>query len=182
MVGLAKISTRSGKIEAEVAGHRFRLVPHEDGLVSLEYKVFGLLAVRVREFDDIRMSIADIDGRQVIAGRIGGETMLFGEKIKPAGLPESLRPYLGHYEMIDSMDGPSPKSVVLSEDNGLMIGVAEFAEVPDILLRIGFVPVAADEVVTAGLGTGRGDTVRFFTEGNEQRLAYSGLRLRKKLN
>ena len=182
MVGLAKISTRSGKIEAEAAGHRFRLVPHEDGLFSLEYKVFGLLAVRVREFDDIRMSIADIDGRQVIAGRMGGETMLFGEKIKPAGLPESLRPYLGHYEMIDSMDGPSPKSVVLSEDNGLMIGVAEFAEVPDILLRIGFVPVAADEVVTAGLGTGRGDTVRFFTEGNERRLAYSGIRLRQKAN
>jgi len=182
MVGLAKISTASGHIDADAAGHHFRLVPHEDGRFSLKYKVFGLLSVRVREFDDIRLWIDLVDGRQVIAGRMGGETMLFGEKIRPAALPESFRPYLGQYEMIDSMDGPAPKSVVLSEDNGLMIGVAEFAEVPDILLRIGFVPVAADEVVTAGLGTGRGDTVRFFTEGNEQRLAYSGLRLRKKAN
>jgi CubicO group peptidase (beta-lactamase class C family) len=179
LVGLAKISTKSGKIEAEAAGHRFRLVPHEDGLFSLEYKVFGLLAVRVREFDDIRMSIADIDGRQVIAGRIGGETMLFGEKIKPARFPENFRRYLGQYELIDRIDGPSPESVVLMDDNGLLIGEARFAEVPDILLRIGFLPVSDSEVVTAGLGTGRGDTVRFFTENNEQRLAYSGIRLRK---
>jgi CubicO group peptidase (beta-lactamase class C family) len=179
LVGLARISTKSGKIEAEAAGHRFRLVPHEDGLFSLEYKVFGLLAVRVREFDDIRMSIADIDGRQVIAGRIGGETMLFGEKIKVARFPEHFRRYLGQYELIDRIDGPSPESVVLKDDNGLLIGEARFAEVPDILLRIGFVPVSDNEVVTAGLGTGRGDTVRFFTEGNEQRLAYSGIRLRK---
>jgi CubicO group peptidase (beta-lactamase class C family) len=182
MVGLAKISTQSGKIEAEAAGHHFRLIPHEDGQFSLEYKVFGLLAVRVREFDDIRMWIADIDGRQVIAGRIGGETMLFGEKIRTRQLPAGYKRYLGQWEMIDRLDGPSPQSVVLTEDNGLLIGEARFAEVPDLPLRIGFVPVSENEVITAGLGTGRGDTVRFFTEGNEQRLAYSGIRLRKKAN
>lgn len=180
LVGLAKISTRNGKIDAAAAGHHFRLVPHEDGLFSLEYKVFGLLAVRVREFDDIRMSIADIDGRKVVAGRIGGETMLFGEKIRPKKLPAGFKRYLGQWEMIDHIDGPSPESVVLEMDNGLLIGEARFAEVPDLPLRIGFVPVSDSEVVTAGLGTGRGDTVRFFTEGSEQRLAYSGIRLRKK--
>jgi len=179
LVGLAKISTESGRIEAEAAGHHFLLVPHEDGQFSLEYKVFGLLAVRVREFDDIRMSIAEIDGRQVIAGRIGGETMLFGEKIRPKELPAGFKRYVGQWEMIDRLDGPSPESVVLKVDNGLLIGEARFAEVPDLPLRIGFVPVSDSEVVTAGLGTGRGDTVRFFTEGNEQRLAYSGIRLRK---
>jgi CubicO group peptidase (beta-lactamase class C family) len=180
MVGLAKISTNSGKIDAEAAGHHFRLVPHEDGLFSLEYKLFGLLAVRVREFDDIRMSIADIDDRQVVAGRIGGETMVFGEKIRAKELPAGYRRYLGQWEMVDRIDGPSPDSVVLKEDRGLLIGEAHFAEVPDLPLRIGFVPVSDTEVITAGIGTGRGDTVRFFMDGNEQRLAYSGIRLRKK--
>jgi hypothetical protein len=46
-------------------------------------------------------------------------------------------------------------------------------------LRIGFIPVSDTEVVTAGLGTGRGDTVRFYTVGDEDRLAYSGIRMRK---
>lgn len=179
LVGLARVSTRNGKIDAEAAGHHFRIVPHEDGSYSLQYKVFGLLAVRVHEFDDIRLSIADIDGRQVIAGRIGGETMLFGEKIRPKTLPTDFQRYVGRYELVDHIDGPAPESVVLKVDNGLLVGEARFAEVPDILLRIGFVPVSDHEVVTAGLGTGRGDTVSFSTVGSEQRLSYSGLRLRK---
>lgn len=182
LVGLARISTSSGHIDASAAGHHFRIVPHEDGQFSLKYKVFGLLSVRVREFEDIRLSIANIDGRQVIAGRMGGETMLFGEKIAQAGFPENFRRYLGQYELIDRIDGPSPQSVVLKDDNGLLVGEARFAEVPDILLRIGFVPVSENEVVTAGLGTGRGDTMRVFMDGNEERLAYSGIRLRKKAN
>ena len=179
LVGLAKISTRNGKIDAEAAGHHFRLIPHEDGRFSLEYKILGLLAVRVREFEDIRLSMADIDGQQVLVGRIGGETMLFGEKIQPTRLPSGFKRYLGRWEMIDHLDGPSPKSVVLKMDNGLLVGEARFAEVPDLPLRIGFVPVSDTEVVTAGLGTGRGDTVRFFTVGNELRLSYSGIQLRK---
>ena len=179
MVGLAKISTASGEIDVDAAGHHFRLVPHEDGLFTLKYKVLGLLAVRVREFDDIRMSIADIDGKQVIAGRMGGETILFGEKIKQTTFPENFRRFLGEYEMIDQIDGPAPSRVVLKEDNGMLVGEAFFPEVPDILLRIGFVPVSATEAITAGLGTGRGDTMRFFTVGDEERLAYSGIHLRK---
>ncbi|MBU1236545.1 MAG: serine hydrolase [Gammaproteobacteria bacterium] len=179
MVGLAKLSTESGNIDVDAAGHHFRLVAHEDGLFTLEYKLFGLLAVRVHEFDDIRMSLVGIDGQQVIAGRIGGETMLFGEKLKPTHFPERFRRYLGAYEMIDHIDGPSPESVVLKEGDGILIGEARFSEVPDILLRIGFMPVSDTEVVTAGLGTSRGDTVRFFSVGDELRLTYSGIRMRK---
>lgn len=179
LVGLARVSTQSGKIDVEAAGHHFRIVPREDGSFGLQYKVFGMLAVRVREFDDIRLSIADIDGRQVIAGRMGGETMLFGEKIQPKALPPDFERYLGRYELVDRIDGPAPESVVLKMDGGLLVGEARFAEVPDILLRIGFVPVSDHEVVTAGLGTGRGDTVSFFTDSGGERLTYSGLRLRK---
>lgn len=179
LVGLARVSTKNGKIDVEAAGHHFRIVPHEDGSFGLQYKVFGMLAVRVREFDDIRLSIADIDGRQVIAGRMGGETMLFGEKIQPKALPPNFKRYLGRYELVDRIDGPAPQSVVLKMDDGLLVGEARFAEVPDLLLRIGFVPVSDHEVITAGLGTGRGDTVSFFSDGGGERLTYSGLRLRK---
>ena len=51
-----------------------------------------------------------------------------------------------------------------------------------ILLRIAFQPVSDHEAVTAGLGSGRGDTLRLIKEDGEDRLAFSGLLLRKKLN
>jgi CubicO group peptidase (beta-lactamase class C family) len=182
LVGLAKMSSKTGSIDVDAVGQHFRLVPHEDGLLTLKYKVFGLVPVRVTAFDDIRFSIVAVAGRQVLVGRIGGESLMFGEKLNPTGVPNSFMQCVGQYEIIDPGDGPNPDSILLKEDNGLLIGEAHFPQAPDLLLRIGFLPISDHEAVTVGLGTGRGDTLRLITTGNEERLGFSGIRLRKKLN
>ena len=182
IVGLAKISTKGGQIDVEAAGHQFRLVPHEDGLLTIKYRLFGMMAVRVGAFEDIHLSMANVDGRQIIVGRIGAESLIFGEKLKPTTIPELFRKNLGHYEIVGKIDGPTPDKLLLREDNGLLVGEAHFPEVPDLLLRIAFNPVSDNEVVTAGLGTGRGDTLRLIEAGDEAMLGFSGMKLRKKLN
>ena len=182
LVGLSKVSTESGQIDVEAAGHHFRLVPHEDGLFSIKYKVFGLLPVHVDAFDDIRLSMASVDGRQIVVGRIGGESLIFGEKLNPTDIPETFLQRIGQYEIIGKIDGPSPEHIALKEDDGLLVGEVRFREMPELLLRVGFRPLSDDEAVTAGLGSGRGDTLRLIHEDNEERLGFSGYRLRKKLN
>lgn len=182
MVGLAKISTKSGQIDVEAVGHQFRLVPHEDGLLTIKYKVLGMLPVRVGAFEDIHLSMVNVDGRQIIVGRMGSESMIFGEKLKPGGIPDNFIKSLGNYEIVSKMDGPMPDRLILKEDSGLLIGEAHFPEVPDLLLRIAFSPVSENEVVTAGLGTSRGDTLRVIESGDEAILGFSGMQLRKKLN
>lgn len=182
MVGLARISTKNGQIDVEAAGHQFRLVPHEDGLLTIKYRLFGMMAVRVGAFEDIHLSMANVDGRQIIVGRIGAESLIFGEKLKPTKIPERFWNNLGHYEIIGKIDGPTPDRLLLKEDNGLLVGEAHFPEVPDLLLRIAFHAVSDNEVVTAGLGTGRGDTLRLIGAGDEAMLGFSGIQLRKKLN
>lgn len=182
LVGLAKVSTESGKIDVDAVGHHFQLVPHEDGLLSLKYKVLGLVPVRVGAFEDIRLSIANVDGKQIIVGRIGGESLMFGEKLKPTSIPDSFLQRIGQYEIIGKIDGPSPNHIVLKEDDGLLVGEVRFPEKPELLLRIGFQPVSDHEAVTAGLGSGRGDTLRLINQDNEERLGFSGYQLRKKLN
>lgn len=182
LVGLAKVSTKSGQIDVEAVGQHFRLVPHEDGLLSIKYKVFGLVPVHVGAFDDIRLSIVSVDGRQIIVGRIGGESLMFGEKLEPTSIPEKFLERIGLYEIIGKIDGPSPEHIALTEDNGLLVGEVRFAEKPELLLRIAFQAVSEDEAITAGLGSGRGDTLRLLEEDNEQRLGFSGYQLRKKLN
>ncbi len=182
MVGLARISTKDGQIDAEAAGHQFRLVPHEDGLFTIKYRLFGMMAVRVGAFEDIRLSMANVDGRKIIVGRIGAESLIFGEKLKPTTIPERFWKNLGHYEIVGKIDGPTPDKLLLREDNGLLVGEAHFPEVPDLLLRIAFHAVSENEVVTAGLGTGRGDTLRLIGAGDEAMLGFSGVQLRKKLN
>jgi hypothetical protein len=182
MVGLAKINTASGQIDVEAVGHQFRLIPREDGLLGIRYKLLGMLPVRVGAFEDIQLSMVNVDGRQIIVGRIGSESMIFGEKLNPGGVPEGFMKSLGSYEIVSKMDGPMPDRLILREDNGLLIGEAHFPEVPDLLLRIAFTPVSAHEVVTAGLGTSRGDTLRIIESGDSAILGFSGMQLRKKLN
>lgn len=182
LVGLSKISTESGQIDVEAVGHHFRLVPHEDGLFSIKYKLFGLIPVHVGAFDDIRLSMANIDGRQIVVGRIGSESVVFGEKLKPAAIPDTFLQRIGHYEIIDKIDGPAPNHIVLKEDDGLLVGEVRFPEKPDLLLRIGFQPVSDHEAITAGLGSGRGDTLRLIHVDNEERLGFSGYQLRKIIN
>lgn len=163
-------------------GHQFRLIPHEDGLLTIKYKVLGMLPVRVGAFEDIHLSLANVDGRQIIIGRIGEESLIFGEKLKPSGIPESFLRNLGHYEIVSKIDGPSPDRLLLKEDEGMLIGEAHFPEAPDLLLRIAFLPVSDNEVVTAGLGTSRGDTLRLIEADNKAMLSFSGIQLRKKPN
>ncbi|WP_265942626.1 serine hydrolase domain-containing protein [Dechloromonas sp. A34] len=182
LVGLAKVSTASGKIDADAVGHHFQLVPHEDGLLTLKYKIFGMVPVNVGAFEDIRLSAVTIDGRQIIVGRIGGESLLFGEKLKPTAIPDNFMQLLGRYEIIDKIDGPAPNHIIMKEDDGLLVGEMRFPEKPELLLRIGFQPISDHEAVTAGLGSGRGDTLRLIYEDNEERLGFSGFQLRKKLN
>ena len=182
LVGLAKISTGSGKIDADAVGHHFQLVPHEDGLRSLKYKVLGLVPVHVGAFEDIRLSMATVDGRQIVVGRIGGESLVFGEKLNPSSIPETFLQHIGNYEIMGKIDGPVPTQILLKEDDGLLVGEARFPEKPELLLRIGFRPVSDHEAVTAGLGSGRGDTLRLIHEGNEERLGFSGFQMRKLAN
>lgn len=182
LVGLVNVSTESGKIEVKAVGHHFQLTPHEDGLLSLKYKILGLVPVRVGAFEDIRLSTATVGGRQIIVGRIGGESLVFGEKLRPATIPENFLKRIGSYEIIGKIDGPSPDQIILKEEDGLLVGEVRFPEKPELLLRIGFQPISNNEAITAGLGSGRGDTLRLIKEDGEDRLAFSGLLLRKKLN
>jgi hypothetical protein len=138
--------------------------------------------VHVGAFDDIRLSIVTVDGRQIIVGRIGGESLMFGEKLSPSRIPETFLQRIGQYEIIEKIDGPSPEHIALMEENGLLVGEVRFAEKPDMLFRIGFQAISENEAVTAGLGSGRGDTLRLIDSDNEERLGFSGYHLRKKLN
>ena len=182
LVGLVNVSSESGKINVEAVGHHFQLVPHEDGQLSLKYKILGLVPVRVGVFEDIRLSTATINGRQILVGKLGGETQIFGEKLRPASIPDNFRKFVGNYEIIDKNDGPTPDKILLKEEYGQLVGELSFPEKPELILRIAFRPVSDNEAVTAGLGSGRGDTLRLIKENGEDRLAFSGLLLRKILN
>ena len=64
------------------------LLPRVDGMLSMKYKLFGLIPISLRELDDVGISRAVAAGREVLIARSQVLDMVFGEKISPPSVPQ----------------------------------------------------------------------------------------------
>jgi hypothetical protein len=179
VVGLVKVNNQSGDLNADVMGHTFTLPPQTDGWLGIKYKLLGLIPVSVSALDDIRLNLDHIDGHDVLVGKIGNESTVFGKKLQVAAEQKWMLDYVGKYELLTRSDGPLPSNIALKNEDGMFIGECTFAEMPDFVLRVGINPISDHEAVISGLGSGRGETIRMVRDQSEMRLVFSGFELRK---
>lgn len=180
IVGLVKINNNAGDLDADAMGHSFRLTSRDNGTFGIRYKLFGLIPVSVSAFDNISLTMERIAGRDVLVGKIGNTSTLFGEKLHKPKIESALPDFVGRYEIVDLWQGgPAPENLVLRQEDGMFIAECTFAQMPGFILRIAVDPVSANEAVIAGIGPGRGETVRLVRVNDEKRMVFSGLELRK---
>jgi len=179
VVGLVKVDNQSGDLNAEVMGHTFELPPQNDGWLGIKYKLLGLIPVSVSALDEIRLTLDNIGGQQVLVGKIGGEATVFGQKLQTSPDQQWLQDFVGKYELLTHSDGPLPDNISLKHEDGMFIGECTFAEMPDFVLRVGIAPVSESEAIISGLGSGRGETIRLIRDKAERRLVFSGFELRQ---
>ena len=180
LIGLVKVDGSSGDLIAELMGWKFQLVKHEDGQFGVRLKLFGFIPVANREMKELNLSLHRIAGHDVLALDREGQSMLIGEKLQLKPLPEYLNDYVGDYDIVNRHDGPMPENIRVAREGDLLIGEFTFAEKPGFLFRTSFLPVAQNELVMGGVGSGKGDTVRVAKIGDEAHLYYSGFDLKKK--
>ncbi|ADE12851.1 beta-lactamase [Sideroxydans lithotrophicus ES-1] len=180
LIGLVKVEGASGELTADLMGWKFQLVKHDDGRFGVRLKLLGFIPVANSQMKEMSMSLHHIDGHEVLALDRNGEAMLIGEKLQPKPLPEYLNEYVGKYDIVNKHDGPMPENIRVLREGDLLVGEFTFAEKPGFLFRTAFLPVAQDELVMAGLGSGKGDTVRLAKIGGEEHIYYSGFDLKKR--
>jgi hypothetical protein len=180
LIGLVKVDGSSGELIAEIMGWKFQLVKHEDGQFGVRLKLLGFIPVANSQMKEMTLSLHRIGGRDVLAYRKGGQDMLVGEKLHVPPLPEYLNDYVGEYEIVNKHDGPLPENIRLVREGNLLIGEFNSSLMPGFLFRTAFLPVAQNELVMAGVGSGKGETVRVAKVGGEAHLYYSGFDLKKK--
>lgn len=180
LIGLVKVEGTSGELTVDLMGWKFQLVKHDDGQFGVRLKLLGFIPVENSQMKEMSMSLHHIDGHDVLALNRNGEAMLIGEKLHPKPLPEYLNEYVGNYDIVNKHDGPMPENIRVQREGDLLVGEFTFAEKPGFLFRTAFLPMAQNELVMAGLGSGKGDTVRLDKVGNEEHIYYSGFDLKKK--
>jgi CubicO group peptidase (beta-lactamase class C family) len=180
LIGLVKVSGKSGDLVAEIMGQKLQLLPRAEKQFGARFKLFGFIPLKISVLEELNLSLHRIDGHDVLALKSNEQTMLIGEKLVPAALPPGMLDFVGEYEIINKHDGPLPESVRVLHEDGLLIGAFTFVEKPGFVFRVALKPVADDEVVMAGLGPGKGETIHLKMIGDEAHISFSGFELRKK--
>jgi len=182
LIGLVKVENRDGELLAELMGMTFKLVKHENGEFGVRLKLLGFIPVANQEMKEMTLLLHRIEGREILAYKKDGQAMLIGEKLHPQPLPGYLDEYLGAYEIVNPHDGPMPEHVRITREGDLLVGEFNSSLMPGFLFRTAFLPVAPNELVMAGVGSGKGETLHLSKINNEPHIFFSGFDLRKKSN
>ncbi len=106
--------------------------------------------------------------------------MLVGEKIHPTPLSPYLNDYVGEYDIVNKHDGPMPENMRIVREGDLLIGEFNSSIMPGFLFRTAFLPAGPTELVIAGIGPGKGETLHLKKIDGEEHVFYSGFDMRKK--
>lgn len=179
LIGLVKVSGKDGDLHADIMGQKLELMPHEEKQFGVRFKLFGFIPLKIGALNDLSLSLHKIDGRDVLALKSDGQSILVGEKIVPVAIPPYMLDYVGEYEIVNKTNGPMPDTVRVSHEDGMLIGAFTFPQKPGFVFRVELKPVAHNEVVMEGLGPGRGETLHLKKIGDEAHIYFSGFELRK---
>ncbi len=181
LIGLVKVENRDGELIAELMGFNFELVKHEDGEFGVRLKLLGFIPVANQQMKEMKLSLHRINGREVLAYKKDGQAMLIGEKLHPQPLPEYLNDYVGEYDIVNPHDGPVPENIRVVREGDLLVGEFNSSIMPGFLFRTAFQPAPAQgELIMAGVGSGKGETLRVAKIGGEAHMYFSGFDLKKK--
>ncbi|GAB5605337.1 serine hydrolase domain-containing protein [Sideroxyarcus sp. TK5] len=179
LIGLVKVENRKDELIAELMDFDFELVKHEDGHFGVRLKLLGFIPVANQQMKEMKLSLRRVAGREVLVYEKDGRAMLVGEKLHPQPLPDYLNDYVGEYDFVNPHDGPMPENVRVVRDGDLLVGEFNTSLMPGFLLRTAFLPAPAQgELIMAGVGSGKGETVRVAKVDGVPRMYFSGFELK----
>lgn len=177
-IGYVRVGGEGDGLRAEIGDERLRLTPRPDGYFGLEYRLLGLFSMNLGRLGDYRYTRQRLGGRDILAARHKtGAFYLAGERIEPTPLPAAWRQRLGEYEYA-GRDETVRKELadvtlrLIEQDGFLMTELSGKSGRQRLLL----LPAGDGLARLAGLGRGKGDTVR--VDGDL--LRHAGMAFRKK--
>ena len=187
LIGLIKVKGKVDDLQTEIMGLTFEILPHDNRELSLRFKLFGLIPIKIDALEKVSLSLHHIDGRDVLALKNNGQSLLIGEKLTPVTIPKHMFDYIGDYEIISRPNGPTFDSVRVIHEDGMLIGEFTFPKketgfvfYPGYVFRIALKPVSDNAVIFSGLGPGKGETMHLNKVDGETHISVSGLEFRKK--
>ncbi len=168
---LAHIRMHHGRLQLQVLDHTLELVPESATDFHAEYRLLGLMSVRI-PFPQLQF--VRVDGRDFMLLR--DRVVSVAEKIPPYVVPEIWRTRTGNYHITN----PDKDYLVnldhcrmLMEDGKLLLDI-KISGIEDRRVKVVVVPLSDNEIYVFGLGRNVGDVARMESDGAKTRMWYSG--------
>ena len=166
--------------EAGLFGMKLRVVGREQQSYGLQYRLLGLVPLRIADLERLRVVFREIDGRRVMAIYEGGKFRSVALEVESRPVPAAWQARYGHYVVAN----PDPVPFLLGADLGfdeklgfMTISVTVAAS-PDPYV---FPVLALDDetLVTAGLGRRMGERMRVEVREGREAIVWGGLALQR---
>jgi CubicO group peptidase (beta-lactamase class C family) len=163
-----------------VNGKQYLLVPEEDRWFSFERRALGLIPVRRSDFDDVLVSIREMDGSRIVVLASDGWIEAVGESIVPEAIPASWSSRIGAYRAVGEYTDIErqytyPARPELSIEGGFLTLRLWGRRGPASIL----IPVNDSEAIVAGLGRSARETVLVRIVDGREVIEYWGYRLER---
>lgn len=179
--GQTKAIVKRGKIVFDFFGKSVILVPHSDTTASLRYKLFGVIPFPSKFLKNVSVKMRNIDGKQIAVVKSEEPVFrLITTKYVPETPPEEWIKRVGVYEETNRKE--ITYSNKESEERYKMnTFVLSYDSTTKDLSLFGnpIKTISPTEAITRGVGRGAGETIRAYTEGDQEYLWAWGFALKK---
>lgn len=171
MGALAHISRRGDRLQLQVLDHTLELVPESETEFHAEFRVLGLMSVRI-PFPHIQFT--QVQGRDFMLLR--DRVVSAAERIPPYAVPDIWRQRTGDYRIVN----PDKDYLVnldhcrMLVENGKLLLDIKISGLEDRKVKVVVVPLSDNEIYVFGLGRNVGDVARIDNDGVKTRMWYSG--------
>jgi CubicO group peptidase (beta-lactamase class C family) len=178
--GLARVRAEGQRLKVEALGKTFDLRQRTDGLLGIDYALFGFIPVDLGPISELGLVCRSVAGRDLLFARVGAQDMLVGQRIKPPLDLGTWRKRLGDYTVTNPGSDPKvAERISLVEEHGYLMLALSFSDAPGTTERVVVMPVADTHAQLLGSLAQGGETVRVVMVDGVEQLTYSGYRAKK---
>ncbi len=167
--GFSELKKNGDGLQYSWGGTWLDLQAHENGLYSLQFKLFGLFDIDTG-YKVIQIKPRKVLGRQMLSFILSGVEYGSAEKVTPVEIPEAWMKRAGKYKVLNKDPWFSPDSFIMEYDRNSRFFFLNGAPLQ---------PINDNEAVVMGLGRNMGDTIQAVNTADGERILYSGYELEK---
>ncbi len=182
-IGLVTLQTENQHLKANVMGWNFKLNNSENKWFTIEYRIFGMLPLKLDWIIDLKVTAVEIEGLNYLISYYKGTQFLFGQALThTANINTSWGNRIGEYELTNS-DELSELYEVKNGKIKILNKILVFEhKLPfwfPLHFQLPIIPLNENQARIAGVGTGYNETIQITKNNDTEFINFSGYLLKR---